>query len=83
MPKRMGTFCKAIPLWMLREYPRWREDRDGSSRLALSADDHLYLQEDFGVTAGVYLEEDLIFSDPTQEWRDFCRERLGFAPDSG
>ena len=44
----------------------------------LAAEDHLYLQENFVVTDGIFIDENIIFDDVTPEWIDFCKDTLGF-----
>ncbi len=40
---------------------------------------HYYvLQEDYTVTAGLFLDEDIAFNEVTDEWKEFCRDVLGF-----
>lgn len=44
----------------------------------LTDGDILYLQDNFTVTDGIYLEENIIFDQVTPEWTDFCKNSLGF-----
>ncbi|HEX8337893.1 MAG TPA: hypothetical protein VF621_14245 [Pyrinomonadaceae bacterium] len=85
----MSRYCKAYPVSRLREYEGWaasaravraaRPGRlDGSPTLEDS--DILYLQEDFTVTGGIFMNEDIIFDDLTPDWTAFCKERLRFSP---
>jgi hypothetical protein len=48
------------------------------TRRALTDDDHLYLQENFVVTDGIFIDENIIFDDVTPEWMDFCENTLKF-----
>lgn len=83
---RMGSYCRAYYARDLAAFAGWRPDlsqlRPGAegSRLTLVADDILYLQEDFRVTDGVYLDEHVVFADAGADWREFCAATLGFAP---
>ncbi len=87
----MGRYCKAYPVTRLREYKRWTEKaenarketivEDGNEvqvRRHLTDDDHLYLQENYVVTDGAFLDENIIFDDVTPEWREFCARTLKF-----
>ena len=37
-----------------------------------------YLQENYVVTEGIYIDENIIFEHVTQEWKDFCTKKLKF-----
>ena len=70
---KMGRYLKAYPLDRLREYPGW-------DAAAIDAGDrpYLYLQENYTVTQGIFLDEDVVFDRVTPEWTTFCHVRLGF-----
>ena len=38
--------------------------------------DYVYLQRNFTVTDGIFVDENIIFDDVTPEWIDFCRTVL-------
>jgi hypothetical protein len=40
--------------------------------------DYLFLQENFTVTKGIFLDEDVVFDDITPQWIDFCKNTLNF-----
>lgn len=44
----------------------------------LAADDHLYLQENFNVTDGIFIDENIVFDDVTPQWIDYCKNTLKF-----
>jgi hypothetical protein len=44
----------------------------------LTDKDHLYLQETYVVTDGVFLDQNIVFDDVTSEWKDFCTHTLKF-----
>jgi hypothetical protein len=67
----MGRYCKAYPIERFRAYGNWREKME-------SARGHLYLQENFVVTDGVFLDQRIVFDDVTPEWVDFCKNTLKF-----
>ena len=90
---KMGRYCKAFPINRLSEFSGWsgnlqnlrREKRqiDGAEVEApreLSENDFFYLQEDFTVTDGIFLDQNIIFQDVTPEWIDFCKNTLKFEP---
>jgi hypothetical protein len=85
----MGRYCKAYPIDSFRQFDGWKENAaqarkekrqvDGNEVEApREIDDYLYLQENFNVTDGIFLDENIIFEDVTPEWMDYCRETLKF-----
>jgi hypothetical protein len=87
----MGKYCKAYPITRFREYKGWTEKAENARKEKRAADgeeveverqltdkDHLYLQESYVVTDGVFLDENIIFDDVTPEWKDFCTHALKF-----
>lgn len=87
----MGKYCKAYPIAKFREYAGWtektenvRKDKkivDGKEvelERQLTDDDHLFLQENYVVTDGVFKDENIIFDAVTVEWENFCRQELKF-----
>jgi len=40
--------------------------------------DYLFLQENFTVTKGIFLDEDVVFDNLTPQWIDFCKHTLDF-----
>lgn len=43
----------------------------------LNDSDYLYLQENFTVTDSIFVDENIIFSNVTAAWIDFCLNVLG------
>jgi hypothetical protein len=87
----MGRYCKAYPIKSLREFAGWTEnvanarpaeagedETDGAGPRVLTEDDFLYLQENYVVTDGIFIDENIIFESSTPEWIDFCRNALAF-----
>lgn len=87
----LGKFCKAYPLGQFRQFPGWKEDAHNARKILTEIDgethevprelaetDYLYLQENFTVTDGIFLNEHIIFDDITPEWIEFCQNTLGF-----
>lgn len=88
---RMGGYCKAYPIARLHEFPEWSENLqnlrtipqqvEGTEREVkreLTADDFFYVQEDFTVTDGIFIDENIIFDNVTPEWIEFCKNTLKF-----
>ena len=88
---KMGAYCKAYPIRRLREFSGWTENLENARKEKTEADGKaadkprelnddafLYLQENYVVTDGIFLDENIIFSDVTPEWIEFCRDKLKF-----
>ena len=86
-----GKYCKAYPIKRLREFSHWTERSENTRKekneiegaevkvnRQLTEDDFLYLQENYVVTDGIFLDENIIFDNVTPEWKDFCENVLGF-----
>lgn len=91
MGKKMGKYCKAYPLERFAEYPGWaaavkpverRSETGGEEGAAAEELSYAFLQEDYTVTAGIFLEEEVMFDAVCEEWKAFCTETLGFEPPS-
>ena len=89
--RKMGRYCKAYPIQRFREFPGWKENAENARKETKQVDgneieavreltdnDYLYLQEDFTVTDGIFLEENVIYGDVTPEWKEFCVQKLKF-----
>ena len=87
----LGKFCKAYPLQQFRQFPGWTEAAQNARKIwkeidgetqevqrELAETDYLYLQENFTVTDGIFIGENIIFNDVTPEWIEFCRNTLAF-----
>ena len=80
----MGKYCKAYMIPSFREFSGWTEKAEnarmenGSPR-QLTDFDFLYLQENYVVTDGTFIDENVIFNNVTPEWIDFCKSVLKFA----
>jgi hypothetical protein len=87
----MGKYCKAYRVQRLLEFGGWAEHAqkfrtekrrvEGEEREVqreLTAEDYLYLQENFTVTDGIFLGHKVIFSEVTPEWISFCQNVLQF-----
>jgi hypothetical protein len=84
----MGKFCKAFYLKRLRAFSGWKENvgsakkrekiEEGESKEALTDDDYVYLQENYKVTNGIFIDENIIFDSVTPQWIEFCKKELEF-----
>jgi hypothetical protein len=87
----MGKYCKAYSLKKLREFSQWTENTENVRKekkevdgkeveveRKLTDDDFLYLQENYVVTDGIFMDENIIFDNFTPEWKDFCENTLEF-----
>jgi hypothetical protein len=85
----LGKYCKAYPLYRLRQFPGWNEKPENAKKIRkevngeiveetrkLTDADYVYVQKNFTVTDGIFVDENIIFSDVTPEWIEFC-EKLG------
>jgi hypothetical protein len=91
---QMGSYCRAYHARDFAAFDGWQPDPaqlrsapadvEGREvhvqRAVLHDDDVLYLQEDFGVTDGIFLDEHVVFADAGPAWRVFCTGTLGFDP---
>lgn len=87
----LGKHCKEFPLSKLRQFPGWSEQSQNARKIRrehngqteeivreLTDEDYLYLQENLTVTDGIFMDENIIFSDVTPEWQEFCKNVLGW-----
>ena len=85
----LGKFCKAYPLHLLRQFAGWQEKAENARTIRkiiegqtvevpreLTGSDYVYLQRNFTVTDGIFIDENIIFSDVTPDWIEFCRNVL-------
>lgn len=88
---KMGRYCKAYPIDRFREFSGWTENTQnmrkekpqGEGKEAEASGqpagaDYLFLQENFVVTDGIFIDENVIFDNTTPEWKDFCKNSLEF-----
>jgi hypothetical protein len=96
----MGRYCKAYLVKSLREFDGWTENaanaqpaddaEEGAPPRTITENDFLYLQENYVVTDGIFIDENVIFDSVTPEWIAFCQKTLEFevpeyakAPEAG
>jgi hypothetical protein len=89
----LGKHCRAYQLSRLRQFLGWTEkpenarierievDRDiVEAPRTLTGEDYVYLQNNFTVTDGIFIDENVIFDAVSPEWIAFCRDVLGYKP---
>jgi hypothetical protein len=87
----VGQYCKAYPASLLRNYKHWTENSSNVRKeqkvmdgdvveigRILTDDDMLYLQENYVVTDGIFLNENIIFNHVDEEWQEYCDSVLNF-----
>lgn len=87
----MGGYCKAYPIERFRAFSEWKEDltklriekqkvgrNEVEVQRSLRENDFFYLQENFTVTDGVFIDENIIFDSVTPEWIEYCKNILNF-----
>lgn len=85
----MGKYCKAYPVERLREFNGWSENFQNIRKDKKQVDGReverqpedvtfLYLQENYVVTDGIFIDENVIFDRVTPEWVDYCHNNLQF-----
>jgi hypothetical protein len=86
---KMGQYCKAYPLSALRQFSGWHENAEAFRKTEDAAaesangdrpdNDHIvYLQENYVVTDGIFIDENVIFDEVTDAWIEFCKTALNF-----
>ncbi len=89
----LGKHCRAYPLSRLREFPGWTEKPENARKIMqevdgetvqaprdLTDEDYVYLQGNFTVTDGIFIDENVIFDEVTPKWVEFCRNVLRYQP---
>jgi hypothetical protein len=87
----LGKYCKAYSLSRLRQFPGWHEKVENARKIRTEVDgeivekareltdeDYVYVQRNFTVTDGLFIDENIIFDDATPAWKEFCRDVLGY-----
>jgi hypothetical protein len=72
---KMGLYCKAYPSERFHAFPEWATH----AREPEPAQPHYYLQQDFTVTTGIFMDDHLVWDAVTPEWQGFCTDVLLFA----
>jgi len=87
----MGKYCKAYLAKQFREYPGWTENaanvrkekkevggKEVEVERQLNDDSILYLQENYIVTDGIFKDQNIIFDNVTDDWKQYCHSTLAF-----
>jgi hypothetical protein len=87
---RLGKYCKAYMIDDLRKFSGWNDSareeqtKDVTAEEKITGDTDLsnvlFLQENYTVTSGIFLDENVVLDSPTPEWIEFCRDTLKFDP---
>jgi hypothetical protein len=85
---RLGNYCKAYMIDDLRKFSGWnqsaREDQvqaasdETKTQGETDLSNVLFVQGNYTVTAGIFLDENVVLDNPTPEWIEFCRDTLKF-----
>ncbi len=89
--KKMGRYCKAYPITKLRQFDMWVENLqnirkeiklvDGKEievTRELKDEDFLYIQDNYTVTDGIFLDENVIYDKVSPGWISYCKDVLKF-----
>jgi hypothetical protein len=75
----MGGYCKAYLLKDLEAFEGWSQHARLEAPAAAEASERcLFLQENYTVTDGIFIDENVVFSEVTPSWRAFCQGTLKF-----
>jgi len=79
----MGRYCKAYPIQQFEQYDGWiHKARTPKTEASDDSDTapprYYFLHENYTVTSGIFLDEDIIFDDVTESWIAFCEKNLAF-----
>ena len=88
----LGKYCRAYQLQRFRQFPGWTERPENARTIRrevngetveearkLNDADYVYLQRNFTVTDGIFIDENIIFNAVTVEWIEYCRSVLELA----
>ena len=74
----LSAYCKAYPVNRLAQYAHWVEINSRVEMHSHSEDEYLFVHDNYVVTRGIFLDEDVAFNDLTPEWIAFCEADLKF-----
>jgi hypothetical protein len=78
-------YCAAYPLEELRRYPAWPAAEgsgaasDGVQPVDPADSEVVFIHQDYKVTKSIWPDESVLFSDVTEQWKDYCRNELKFS----
>lgn len=86
----IGKYCRPCQLSLLRKFPGWTEKAENARTIRKEVDGeivesireltdalYVYVHYNFTVTDGIFIDENIIFSDVSPEWISFCRNLPG------
>jgi hypothetical protein len=85
--KEMGKYCKAYPVEALKQFDGWTDslqpvvrktEQNGNEESGFDPGNYVFIHENFTVTRGIFLNEDIVLQNVTPEWIKFCKEILHF-----
>lgn len=89
----LGKYSKSFKLSRFRQFPGWRENAENTRLVKkevdgdiveipreLTGDDYVYLHGDYTVTDSIFIDENIIYSDISPEWIEFCNILLENSP---
>ena len=88
-----SPYCKAYLASSFRAFPSWTEKTDKLrkgkkvvdgkevefDRTLIEDGDILYLHDSYVVCDGIFNDENIVFDNVTEEWKNFCKQTLGFS----
>jgi hypothetical protein len=82
---QLGRYCKAYPIKRFETFPGWSiktenlKKESGTAR-HLGEQDYFFLQENYVVTDGIFVDQNIVFDQITDAWKSFCTRELKFSP---
>ena len=88
-------YCAAYQLGELRRFDGWQEHKlkaapaaDGNgnghaAEVTLDDSDVVFIHQDYKVTRSMWQDEEVIFDQVSDGWKEFCTSQLGFAVPDG
>lgn len=80
-PATTQLYCKAYEVSHLRRFPQWSEIQGETIEGQAPLNDHdvVYLHQNFTVTRAMWPDQELVFTNATPEWKEFCQKTLQFS----
>jgi hypothetical protein len=75
---QVSRYCKAYLESTLRQFPGWCERSAGPAVDSAPGSTVYFLHENYVVTRGIYVDEDIVFDSVTPEWIQHCVDVLAF-----
>lgn len=76
-------YCASYHLEELRRFPSWPAaagpGAESNGNNGDAETDVVFIHEDYKVTKSIWPDENVIFSDVTDQWKEFCRNELKFS----